>query len=51
MTKKNWQIRAHEFALQHNLMWSYSVFALDTMSELGAIAEEFLQAATKIFER
>ena len=44
MAEKNWQARAHEFALQHNLDRPAGVYALDVMSELGEVVKEILLA-------
>lgn len=44
LTEKNWLTRAHEFALEHNLVRPAGVYALDAMSELGEVAKEILLA-------
>ena len=44
MTKQNWQTRATQFAQNHNLQHTPSVYALDLMSELGEVAKEILLA-------
>ncbi len=44
MLPKNWQARAHDFALEHNLDHPAGVYALDVMSELGEVAKEILLA-------
>ncbi len=41
-TPPNWQTRAAKFASDHNLTRSASVYALDTMSELGEVAKALL---------
>ena len=44
MRENNWQARAYEFSLQHNLDHPAGVYALDVMSELGEVAKEILLA-------
>ena len=41
----NWQVRANEFAAEHNLDRPAVVYALDVMSELGEVAKEILLAS------
>lgn len=40
----NWQERATNFAEEHNLRHSASVYALDAVSELGEVVKELLLA-------